>query len=96
MKHKRYDAEFKKEIAQLYLSGSRTGPSLVSELGLHPNTIYKWAEKLQEDPEDAFPGSGNLKPEAEAMKKAQQRIKELKNEVSILKQAATYFAKNCK
>jgi transposase len=96
MKSKRYDAEFKKEIAQLYLSGSRTGPSLAAELGLHPNTIYKWAQELEEDPEAAFPGSGNLKPEDQAMKKAQQRIKELENEVAILKQAAAYFAKNCR
>ena len=96
MKSKRYDAQFKKEIAQLYLSGSRTGPSLAEELGLHQNTIYKWAQELEKDPEDSFPGSGNLKPDDKAMKKAQQRIKELENEVAILKQAATYFAKNCK
>jgi transposase len=96
MKSKRYDSEFKREIAQLYLTGSRTGASLAAELGLHPNTIYKWAEQLKEDPEDAFPGSGNLKPDDQAMKKAQRRIKELENEVAILKQAAAYFAKNCK
>lgn len=40
---KRYDAAFKKEIAQVYLDGRRTAPSLASELGLHVNTIYKWA-----------------------------------------------------
>lgn len=96
MRNKRYDAQFKREIAQLYLSGSRSCPSLAEELGLHPNTIYNWAQELEKDPEDAFPGSGNLKPDAEAMKKAQQRIRELENEVAILKQAATYFAKNCK
>lgn len=76
-KSKRYDAAFKKEIAQLYLSGSRTGPSLAAELGLQPNTIYKWAQELEKDPEDAFPGSGNLKPEDQVMKNAQKRIKEL-------------------
>lgn len=96
MKSKRYDAEFKKEIAQLYLSGSRTNPSLATELGLHPNTIYKSAQELEKDPEAAFPDSGNLKPEDQAMKKAQQRIRELENEVAILKQASAYFAKNCR
>jgi transposase len=30
------------------------------------------------------------------MRKAQHRIKELENEVAILKQAAVYFAKNSK
>jgi len=83
MKSKRYDAEFKKEIAQLYLSGSRTGPSLDTEMGLHPNTIYKWVWKLEKDPDVAFPNSGNLRPEDQAMKNAQKRIKKLKNEVTI-------------
>jgi hypothetical protein len=43
---KRYDVAFKKEIAQVYLDGQRTAPSLAEELGLHVNTIYKWAELM--------------------------------------------------
>ena len=91
---KRHDAEFKKEIAQVYLEGRRTAPSLASELGLHVNTIYKWAEQYRADPQNAFPGSGNMKPDEAALSKANRRIRELEEEVAILKKAATYFAKN--
>ena len=35
MKGKRFDSEFKKGIAKLYLSGNRTGASLAEELGIH-------------------------------------------------------------
>lgn len=42
---RRYDIAFKKEIAQIYLGGQRTTPSLAEELGLHVNTDYKWAEQ---------------------------------------------------
>jgi len=93
---KKYDAEFKKEIVQSYLDGRRTAPSLAAELGLHANTIYKWAEQVKADPENAFPGTGHLKPDEAELTKAQRRIRELEEEVSILKKAAAYFAKNSK
>ena len=94
MKGKRFDPEFKKDVVQLHINGNRTCASLAAELGIHPNTVYKWVQQYTDDPEQAFPGSGNLKPDEEEMRKAQRRIKELENEVAILKQAAVYFAKN--
>ena len=96
MKGIRFDSEFKKDIVKLYINGERTCPSLAEELGLHENTIYKWIQQYKEDPEQAFPGSGNLKADADELRKAQRKIKELENEVAILKQAAVYFAKNSK
>lgn len=94
MKSKKFDAEFKKDIAKLYLNGSRSCESLASEIGVHSNTIYKWIRLYNADPEHAFPGSGNLKPDEDELRKASRRIHELENEVAILKQAAVYFAKN--
>lgn len=96
MKGKRFDAEFKKEIVKLHLDGGRTCASLAQEVGIHENTVYKWVQQYNTDPEQAFPGSGNLKPDEEELRKAQRRVKELENEVAILKQAAVYFAKNSK
>jgi len=93
-KGRRYDAAFKKEIVQVYLEGHRKAPSLAAELGVHVNTIYKWAEQYQSDPHNAFPGSGHMKPEVEEMERAKRRIRELETEVEILKKAAAYFAKN--
>jgi len=95
-KRKQYDAEFKKEIAQVYLEGRRNAPSLASELGVHVNTIYKWGEQYRDDPANAFPGSGHMKPEEEELARARRRIRELEEEVEILKKAAAYFAKNSK
>ena len=91
---KRYDATTKKEIAQVYLEGRRTAPSLANELGVHENTIYKWVGQCRTDPENAFPGSGHMKPEEEELVKTKRRVKELEEEVEILKKAAAYFAKN--
>lgn len=66
------------------------------ELGVHENTIYKWIQQYKEDPEQAFPGSGHLKADAEELRNAQRKIKELETEIAILKQAAVYFTKNSK
>ena len=93
-KRKRYDAEFKKDIAKLYVNGHRGAPSLANELGVHVNTIYKWSEQYRADPETAFPGSGNMKPDEEELIRAKRRVRELEEEVEILKKAAAYFAKN--
>jgi len=93
---KRYDAAFKKEIAKAYLGGYRSAPSLAAEMGLHVNTIYRWSEQFREDPENAFPGSGHMKPDDEELARAKRRVRELEEEVEILKKAAAYFAKNSK
>ncbi|WP_330997990.1 transposase [Pectinatus sottacetonis] len=76
--------------------GDRTCPSLAEKLGLHEDTIYKWIQQYKEDPKQSFPDSGNLKPDADELRKAQRKIKELENEVAILKQVAVYFARNSK
>ena len=93
-KRSRYDAVFKKEIAKVYLEGSRTASSLASELDVHVNTIYKWGEQYKNDPEYAFPGSGHMKPDEEELARAKRRVRELEEEVEILKKATAYFIKN--
>ena len=95
-KGKSYDAEFKKEIVNLYNEGKRSASSLASEVGVHENTIYKWVEAYNADPERAFPGSGHMKPEEDDLRRANRRIRELEEELEIVKKAAAYFAKNSK
>jgi len=48
-------------------NGNRTCVSLAEELGLHPNTVYKWVQQYTADPEQAFPGSGNVKSDEKEM-----------------------------
>lgn len=93
---KHFDAEFKKDIAKLFKEGKRSASSLAAEIGVHENTIYKWAEAYTVDPENAFPGSGHMKPAEDELHRAQRRIRELEEEVEILKKAAAYFAKHSK
>lgn len=91
---KHYDQAFKKVLTEQYISGERSAKSLSHEFGLHENTIYKWAEQYRIDPLNAFPGSGNQKPNEDDLRRAQKRIREPEEENAILKQAAAYFAKH--
>lgn len=93
-KRERYDMEFKKEIVRQYKNGARGVRSLAGEIGVHENTLYKWVKEYDADPVNAFPGSGNLKPEEQEIRRLQHRLKDLEEENAILKKAAAYFAKN--
>jgi transposase len=90
----KFDRQFKVEIARQVASGKRSARSMAQEIGVHENTIHKWVQQYTVDPEQAFPGSGNLKPEEEELRRAQRRIRELETEIEILKKAAAYFARN--
>ena len=66
------------------------------ELGINCNTLHGWISKFGTRGEDAFPGSGNLHSADEELRKLRKEILDLKEENTILKKAAAYFAKNQK
>ena len=90
-KNEKYSLDNIEELAMMIQLTHNIEPII---LGVHQNTVYKWIRLYNADPEHAFPGSGNLKPDEDELKKANRRIHELENEIAILKQAAVYFAKN--
>jgi transposase len=94
--NKQYSAEFKIEaIKRLEKSGESVN-KVAEELGVKPTTMHGWVKKYKKSPEAPFPGSGNLSPEDEKLKKLERENRELKEENEILKKAAAYFAKNLK
>jgi transposase len=50
-------------------------------------------KQLADDPEQAFPGHGQLKPEQQEIAQLKREVAKLKAERDILKKAAAYFAK---
>jgi transposase len=94
--NKQYSAEFKLEAVKRI---ERTGESVskvAEELGVKPTTMQGWLKKYKQSPNAPFPGSGNLSPEDEKLRKLERENRELKEEVEILKKAAAFFAKNLK
>ena len=96
MSVKRYDKNYKIEVVRRAMSKDKTAPDLAKELGIHVNTIYKWMGEFKKDEVNPFPGSGNLKPDDEELRRLRRENANLKEENEILKKAAVYFAKNQK
>jgi len=59
---KRYDVAFKKEANRLCDSRGKKDREIEQDLGLYPNAIGRWRKALEEDPIDAFLGTGHQKP----------------------------------
>jgi transposase len=93
---KQYSAEFKLEAVRRLEKSGETLTKVASDLGVKPTTMRGWVNNYRKSPEAPFPGSGNLSPEDEKLRKLEREIRELKEENEILKKAAAYFAKNLK
>ena len=55
--------------------------------------LRKWVKGFAADPQQAFPGHGQMKPEQLEIERLQREVTKLKAERDILKKAAAYFAK---
>ena len=64
------------------------------DLEVHANVLRKWVGDFASDPQQAFPGHGQMKPEQLEIDRLRRQVAKLKAERDILKKAAAYFAKD--
>ncbi|AQT86414.1 transposase IS3/IS911 family protein [Paenibacillus larvae subsp. larvae] len=91
---KKYDKEFKLQSVRLIQEEGKSVAQVAREMGLHENTLYRWIVEFKNAGNQAFPGSGELKPQDKALRDLQKRIRNLEEENDILKKAMHYFAKD--
>jgi len=93
MQRRRFGREFKLEAVKLV--GERGVPvaQVARDLDLHENVLRKWVKEFVADPQQAFPGQGQMKPEQLEIERLRREVQKLKAERDILKKAAAYFAK---
>ena len=63
------------------------------DLGLHENVLRKWVRDQKADPQHAFPGQGQMKPEQAEIAALRKEVAKLKMERDIPNEAAAWFAK---
>ncbi|EOS56091.1 hypothetical protein C812_02153 [Paenibacillus barengoltzii G22] len=91
---KPYDKEFKLQTVRMIQDEGKPVVQVARELGINDNTLYRWMAEYKQSGQQAFPGSGQLKPDDKAIRDMQKRIRDLEEENEILKKAMHYFAKD--
>ena len=94
MERRKFTREFKLEAVRLIMdrgesfnqTSRRPGRACQSQL-------RSWAKNFANDPQHAFPGHGQMKPEQLEIARLKREVIKLKVERDILKKAAAYFAK---
>jgi len=88
-----FSGEFKREAVRLVRERGVSVAQAARDLDLHENVLRKWVRELSGDPEHAFPGQGQMKPEQAEIARLKKEVAKLRMERDILKKAAAYFAK---
>ena len=58
-----FSLEFKLEAVKLVLERGIARSEAARQLGVHVNVLRKWINDYEADPQQAFPGPGQMKPE---------------------------------
>ena len=63
------------------------------DLDLHEDLLRKWVREAKADPQSAFPGNGQMKPEQQEIEQLRRELARMKAERDILEKAAAHFAR---
>lgn len=87
-----YSPEFREEAVQLALKSSKPIAHVARELEVNPETLRSWVRRYER--EHGKQNEPLPVDERARLKEQDRRIRELEMEVSFLKKAAAYFAKD--
>ena len=87
MERRKFTREFKLEERGVSVAQASR------DLGVHGTVLRNWVNAFADDPAQAFPGHGQMKPEQAEIARLKREVIKLKAERDILKKAAAYFAK---
>ena len=90
---RKFTREFKLEAVRLIRDRGVSYAQASQDLSVHELQLRNWVKKSAEDPQHAFPGQGQMKPEQLEIARLKREVIKLKAERDILKKAAAYFAK---
>ena len=93
MRRRKFSREFKLEAVRLVKDRGVAVAQAARDLDLHENVLRKWIREAISDPQHAFPGHGQMKPEQLEIDRLRKEVAKLKAERDILKKAAAFFAR---
>ncbi len=91
---RRFTREYKVEAVRLALSGGKPQKEVAKDLGLNPETLYRWVHEIRRDPSQSFPGNGQLKERDREVEQLRREVNRLQTENAFLKKVSAYFVKS--
>jgi transposase len=88
-----FTREFKLEAVKLVTERGVSVAQACRDLEVHESVLRSWMRQQSADPQHAFPGHGQMKPEQQEIERLRREVVRLKAERDILKKAAAFFAK---
>ena len=93
MERRKFTREFKLEAVRLIKERGVSYTQASEDLGVHQTQLRGWVKAFADDPQQAFPGQGQMKAEQLEIARLRREVAKLKAERDILKKAAAYFAR---
>src|SRR6266700_3219397 len=87
MERRKFTREFKLEAVRLIKERGVSYVQASQDLGVHVSQLRDWVKKFADDPEQAFHGHGQMKPEQLEIARLKREVTKLKAERDILKSA---------
>src|SRR5437762_13693156 len=87
MERRKFTREFKLEAVRLIKERGVSYVQASQDLSVHVSQLRDWVKKLADDPQHAFPGHGQMKPEQLEIARLKREVTKLKAERDILKNA---------
>ena len=92
-----FTREFKIETVKMATGSDTSVNQIAQDMGIHPNTLYRWVRQFSDKSEASFPGKGQLvSSEAETIRQLKRENERLKMERDILKKAMAIFSSDPK
>jgi transposase-like protein len=85
MERRRFTREFKLEAVRLIRDRGVSYAQASQDLKVHPTQLRNWVKAFADDPQQAFPGHGQMKPEQLETARLKREVLKLKAERDILK-----------
>jgi transposase len=85
MERRKFTREFKLEAVRLIRDRGVSYAQAGEDLDVHQSQLRSWVKAFADDPQHAFPGPGQMKPEQLEIARLKREVTKLKAERDILK-----------
>lgn len=89
-----YTREFKIEAAKLSYNSDKRVAEIAEQLGVSQSSLNRWRREYRADPDQAFPGNGQMKERDGEVAQLKKELKQAQQENEILKKAVAIFTRS--